>query len=208
VRLSIWQQFSSNHSVSFTVVGTFETPEAAQKAATELRQVLATIAAYMQERRESPDFLREYSHASYPNETLIPSEEAFKRQYAVEWPYHLDWLPWDAGKAREAVQVYDRLVQVENLGNTYIGQKPMDDLLARLGGAVVYWCEPDTGGYVTHVYCTAPDEITAEAILERVDAIRQSHLYRGLPEGLYCDDCDFWARRLAAQVPGPPSLCC
>jgi hypothetical protein len=37
MRVTLWQEFSSNHSSDFTVVGEFPTPEAAQEAARRLR---------------------------------------------------------------------------------------------------------------------------------------------------------------------------
>jgi hypothetical protein len=43
MRVSIWQQFSSNHSGHFWVVGTFKTVEDAQKAYDELRAMLTEI---------------------------------------------------------------------------------------------------------------------------------------------------------------------
>jgi len=44
MRLSIWQQFSSNHSANFEIVGTFKTEELAHQAAEELREISRAIA--------------------------------------------------------------------------------------------------------------------------------------------------------------------
>ena len=49
MRISIWQQFSSNHSSSFTIIGTFENSEAAQRAAIEFRAILEKIVGWYQE---------------------------------------------------------------------------------------------------------------------------------------------------------------
>jgi hypothetical protein len=43
MRVSIWQQFSSNHSSFFTVAGIFKTVELAEKATHELRSIIKTI---------------------------------------------------------------------------------------------------------------------------------------------------------------------
>jgi hypothetical protein len=43
MRISIWQQFSINNSSSFTVVGVFETPEAARRAADEVRKIIEPV---------------------------------------------------------------------------------------------------------------------------------------------------------------------
>jgi hypothetical protein len=32
MKITLWQQFSSNHSASFTVVGMFDTPDSAEQA--------------------------------------------------------------------------------------------------------------------------------------------------------------------------------
>ena len=40
MKLSVWQQFSSNHSASFTVVGEFESAQKAQQAAAEIRRLI------------------------------------------------------------------------------------------------------------------------------------------------------------------------
>lgn len=43
MKLTLWQQFSSNHSSSFTVVGTFESPQKAQSAATQLNALFKEV---------------------------------------------------------------------------------------------------------------------------------------------------------------------
>jgi len=45
MKLFIWQQFASNHSGSYTVVGKFETPEAAQQATETLLEHLTQLKA-------------------------------------------------------------------------------------------------------------------------------------------------------------------
>jgi hypothetical protein len=43
VRISIWQQFASNHSGGFKIVGVFLTPQEAAQALDRLRTMLETI---------------------------------------------------------------------------------------------------------------------------------------------------------------------
>jgi uncharacterized lipoprotein YehR (DUF1307 family) len=44
MKLSIWQQFSSNHSANFTTVGQFESAEWAQEALKEVQEIIQNIA--------------------------------------------------------------------------------------------------------------------------------------------------------------------
>jgi hypothetical protein len=50
MRLSIWQQFSSNHSSNFTAVGRFDTPEKAAAARQTFEQMLRAIYAAQEAR--------------------------------------------------------------------------------------------------------------------------------------------------------------
>lgn len=52
MKLTMWQQFSSNHSSSFTIVGTFESPERAQSAAAQLNTLFQEIFRWYDEHPE------------------------------------------------------------------------------------------------------------------------------------------------------------
>lgn len=51
MRISIWQQFSSNHSSGFTVVGEFATRSEAENAANKIREILYRLKDWHTARR-------------------------------------------------------------------------------------------------------------------------------------------------------------
>ena len=163
MRLSVWQQFSSNHSAHFTVVGQFETTEMAAQVAQELREMLDEIAAWWsqyetwQERAEAEKRLRKEG-------LLTPPEQKFHEQYGVGWTqyngiheYPLDWI---GSNAANGVQIYENVVFVSPTGNTWAGAKPFDAILEGLGGRVAVGLEGKSDLLVT-ITCTAPSETSA-----------------------------------------------
>jgi hypothetical protein len=79
MKLSLWQQFSSNHSGSYTIVGAFDTPEVAQNAHRVIQQMMREIDTW--NRQHPPDAWR-------PN--VI--EEQYGKMYAIDWQEPIDWL--------------------------------------------------------------------------------------------------------------------
>ena len=178
MQVSIWQQFSSNHSSRFTVVGEFETPEAAQKAADILRQFAETIRQWY---AENPDADEDWN-AGGPV-LPIPPELEFSRQHNIEWGDHAhDWL---FGEAVPVTHIA-RLVFVNGTESDF-GAKPLDDVLERLGGNVkvdgtIIYSESDDGWLTDEAYfsvsvsvtCLAPDASIAMATSARLCAERLS----------------------------------
>src|SRR5690349_18626426 len=90
MRVTLWQQFSSNHSSHFTVVGEFPTPEAAQEAAQRLRAFFDEINAWF----EKPEnvSLKERRDEGQLWAMSQPEREV-SQQYGIAWPeYTLDWI--------------------------------------------------------------------------------------------------------------------
>jgi hypothetical protein len=152
MKVSLWRQFSSNHSGSFTVVGTFESPEKANAAAHNLREIIRVI--------------REW-HEQHPDHVVdpIPPEEAFTRQYGVKWDVAVDWY-----EDESPVKIlYDNLV-VLHAPDTWSYPLPFLGILKQLGGSVVYnfeFGEPLAEFHVKLI-CVAPDEETASKLAERI----------------------------------------
>src|SRR5690349_9258917 len=104
MRVSLWRQFSSNHSSRFAVVGRFETVADAERVASRFRALFAALvewesgrsAAWAQavdEGAAGQKRLDRY-HALFPdvlNEVHQP-ERAFSQQYGLEWKENIDWL--------------------------------------------------------------------------------------------------------------------
>ncbi len=165
MRLSVWQQFSSNHSAHFTVIGVFENEAKAQNAAEELRSILSRIERW---HRDNPEKARalydEWAAGEWPP-SMSEIETELAKQYDVNWKGGVDWY-WQANIS----VVLNRLVVLEPEGQVDWGPAPFDRLMERLGGqGLVYGY--DMGGnpfgeISLHLSCEAPDEATAEAIVK------------------------------------------
>src|SRR5579871_721435 len=85
MKVSIWQQFSSNHSGAYFVVGVFASDGEARRAENELKDILRTIDAW---HRANP-------HAAENNDgTLFPPEREAAEKYHAEWLHAIDWTNW------------------------------------------------------------------------------------------------------------------
>jgi hypothetical protein len=83
MKISLWQQFSSNHSGSFSVVGRFATEEAAREAAEKLREIVRRIDAW----HENPANQAWYSEADQKSvgPPITPVEVAIAKEFNVAW---------------------------------------------------------------------------------------------------------------------------
>ena len=188
MRISIWQQWASNHSASFTVVGVFETVEAANHGVAEVRRLLASIVEYSAQHPEiEKAFLEERQSPS-----ISPPEQAFAQEYDIdlsEWTWTgtgIDWLfgSPDTTIADVSAFAVDRMVFVLNAGDTHIGERPFDLLLAKLGGRVVVSQEYE-GVILLNLSCKAPDESIAIRLEECFIACFTNKKYDALTE--ICD---------------------
>ena len=90
MRISIWPQFSSNHSANFEIVGVFETHDLAHHTAETLREEFQAIDA--QRMGYEP-----YCHDCPPT----TAEALLAKQYGIDWgEFSLDWLVLDGGDVR------------------------------------------------------------------------------------------------------------
>ncbi len=167
MRVSIWRQWASNHSGSFTVVGKFASEDAATKAAHELRHIIATItdwykkpenAAANERRLDATDkFMGELP--------LSPPEVTFADQYGVNWQGRgIDWFTLE--NDTRSVQQVQHTVFVQNTGPTWSSWNPFDALLRKMGGTIVLEAEPYEPPLTTNISCLAPDQATAVQIAE------------------------------------------
>src|SRR6266498_1068126 len=91
MRVAIWQQFSSNHSARFTVVGRFDTPTKADGAAHELKHILQVIADWY---NVHPELIKAWDTRSSQNAPAPTEPEMqFSQQYGVDWSKtSIDWF--------------------------------------------------------------------------------------------------------------------
>jgi hypothetical protein len=192
MRLTFWQQFSSNHSASFTIVGTFDTPEHAAHAADAARTILYRVAAYWQSLSAAEKNITLVSVVQDGELTLV--EEQLRQAYGIEWSSGLDWVIDNPDLLARAVQVYGRHVFMENTDQTWNGSEPFEALWKKLGGQVLGSYQGTQDRIQVTVTCRAPDEDTAKQIWDdtHVDERRD-----GLQDVRIADTFYATARRIA-----------
>jgi len=165
MRVSVWQQFSSNHSSHFTVVGVFETRDAASYAADEIRAILDKIRKWHEENPEKSQELHEkWADGDWPPQ---PSEIEVElgKQYHVLWKGAVEWF--------EDAQISisnERLLILTTKSQTDWGPEPFNRLMECFGGHGLV-TGSDIGGdlfgeITIFIDCEAPDEATAQLIFD------------------------------------------
>ncbi|MCQ3932619.1 MAG: hypothetical protein DPW16_19390 [Chloroflexi bacterium] len=129
MRISLWQQFSSNHSGSYHIIGTFKTIEDARRVYEEIGKILHEIDDWY---RENPNGLV----TSWNNGGPLPPESAIAERLGIEWPETIDWAGWaeyyrigspnfeknKRDPSKEAERLIDEAIMV--LANTVIARNP------------------------------------------------------------------------------------
>lgn len=162
MRLSLWQQFSSNHSAHFTVVGVFETLDEAQKAVVELHQIFETIEKWHRENPEKSDAWYQASQNAGWVGMASEIESALGQQYHVQWRDGIDWY------AQPNINiVLDHIVLLTPRGQTYGGPQPFEQVIESLGGIGMMVGDDMSnifGEILFDVSCDAPNEAVAVLI--------------------------------------------
>ncbi|MCL4876598.1 MAG: hypothetical protein KJ064_08070 [Anaerolineae bacterium] len=168
MNISIWQQFSSNHSAGFTLVGKFTSAEQAEQAATTLKEIIGQIAASNRARFETiEDFF------NFQPILLSPVERAVREQYEAEdWTHALDYAYED--NTDRHVKRYENLVFVGSVIDSNSVAKPFDTILRKLGAKISGEEEQNR----IFVSCLAPDETVARRL-------QQELVYRGNQEQIW-----------------------
>src|SRR5688572_1725913 len=112
MKVTLWQQFSSNHSASFMVVGKFESVEWAETVAEELRTILSEISAWWSQ-YENYDEITLVENRVRKDGGLTPPEKKYAEQFQIEkWGKGrqgvLDWV--QSEQAPDAVSVFENFV--------------------------------------------------------------------------------------------------
>jgi hypothetical protein len=170
MRLSLWQQFSSNHSASFSLVGQFRTAQEAENAASVIRGILEKIADWYKTHPEIEEAVRKGDLVN-----LTPMEAELAKQYGLEkaWEFTVDWV--NPKHPHQGLQSFDNLLFMHNATETWIGAQPFDELLKKLGATIETSVEGITEAEpVINLTCQAPDEQKAAEI---VGKLRSTHTY-------------------------------
>jgi hypothetical protein len=160
MRIAIWQQWASNHSSSFVIVGEFGTAEAATAAAHQLHEMLTLIAQFRE---------------GYTGQEPTGPEVQFAQEYQLEWEHTLTWLALGPRLDLNADGGYLAIHQNRvflSCGDieASTGGRPLDQLMARLADRVLF--EEETGEYsiLVSLTCTAPHDDIAPALYDQLHA--------------------------------------
>jgi hypothetical protein len=155
MRLSLWQQFSSNHSASFTVVGQFANEEKAADAERTLKTLFEDIQA---------------AWALRGRENDIPptwAELEASQTYDIEWDKSLDWLSESLDKH---LLRFEQYVFVMTTFETHQRYDTMEALMGKLADATYVkrseW-SPDTL-ILTELKCVTLSEQSASEIAAEI----------------------------------------
>lgn len=183
MRISIWQQFSSNHSANFTVVGTFESQEKATTAAKELRDILDKIEMWWE--LLTPEERYDWGSQTETS-TLTPPEFEFSNQYKVVWPFSINWFHWHWDRDVSFISVFRNFILINNPHyHIWKGPQPIDGLMTQLGGDVAVEVSesqsyPNTF-LLLDLTCVALDELMAELIADEVNDYIHSNYEGAIP---------------------------
>jgi hypothetical protein len=160
MKVSIWQQFSSNHSTRHLIVGKFQTAQNATDAGERLHKVILQIWEWYNAHPEEQEFISEsLGHPATEAEQLVAQE------YNIAFPEGIDWIA-----AEDESNIFDSSITTfEN--HLFLGERwdsmtaiePFAELVKKLGGELIYPREARQLLYV-NLNATAPDEPTAEFI--------------------------------------------
>ncbi len=183
MHVSIWQQFSSNHSATFTVIGEFKTADLAQSATEACLAIFTTIEQW----REVPENAALLEHQRYYSDPKYvidppptPPEIAISQQYGVEWGgSSIDWIgPVDL--IHERIRRVDSRVFISVDFETWNHPVPVVNLIEKMGGSALVEYVDGVPQRTIHLTCTAPDKNTAQTLYQMMDAYFR-RTWRGMP---------------------------
>jgi hypothetical protein len=187
MRISLWQQFSSNHSSSYIVVGQFETQEWAEQVKLEVHSIVREISDWWDQHDDTQRkiILDELQRTH----RLTPPEQTIQRRYQVNlWPplAFRDWIGDE--DTLEGIFQVGRLVFVVS-GETWAGPQPFSEILRKLGGHVAEAIEEGDTYIVLNLRMIAPNEVAAQSL--------HTHI---------TEDEEFEEPELRLAFPGVPSI--
>ncbi|QPC83691.1 hypothetical protein G4Y79_04730 [Phototrophicus methaneseepsis] len=175
MKISIWRQFSSNHSANFTIVGTFDSASAAQRTADSLRDDLRRIIAWYSQNEP-------YRQQVLDMATIEPTpiEKDMATQYGIHHEQVIDFLA-NSRYHDDMVQVFENHVFVSN-GNveTFIGPNMFDQLMMKLGAKIALEVE---GGeaVLVDIACEVPSKQIGDEIIQEADLSDETNVIKAWP---------------------------
>lgn len=127
MKISIWQQFSSNNSVNYVVVGKFERAIQARDARQLLIQMLNDIADWYESQNTRPYTLG--------GTLATPIELSYQQRYGWEWEYGIDWMMTPRENISGHVKQIDNLLIIETGGTiNFDATSPFEQLIKYFDG--------------------------------------------------------------------------
>lgn len=167
MKLSIWQQFSSNHSSSCFIVGQFESEEKAEQVEQEMRTMLQSIVDWWKQFPESEQDT--IANDLIAARELTPPEQAYKEKYGLDdWTSTiiLDWV--QDQRALEALHRVGTLVSINQIASSissWDGITPFDTIFQNMGGKIMMDAEEGDMPLKINFQDTATDEQAAQNIM-------------------------------------------
>jgi hypothetical protein len=152
MKVTLWQQFSSNHSNGFSVVGVFETVEDAQKAKARIQKLIDDVTDW---------------HNNNPPSGISEPERKILKDFKIEW----DERPY-IDRNTQDLAIYDNIVEITSASDSWVRMRPFELLLQKLGADVGGWefltidADEETYLFKLTVSCITPDENTASKIIK------------------------------------------
>ena len=114
MKVSIWQQFSSNNSTHYVIVGEFRKASDAKEARLFLINMLREIMAYHQSRGTHP------THDPSIYNELTPVEQFYQQRYGWEWEEGINWIGFNERQIEEYVEQVDGLLVLRTMNDSLL----------------------------------------------------------------------------------------
>ena len=182
MKLTIWQQFSSNHSSHFIVVGRFAT---------------------LDEAAENAHQLRDWMYRMMWGQDREAAEQEIKTKYGIEWYENgIDWNGWPTHDG-DVVQCVERDLFMMCPMETWDSKKPFDSLIEVMGAETIWSLRFNEIYLNFHLTITAPSDEAAELLCQQFNTLNDEVLGTKIrPIQLNTDQVMWFARTATAHRDG------
>jgi hypothetical protein len=165
MKLTIWQEFSSNHSGRFSLIGQFSNEIEAKDSYLKLLPFLKELAEFVETYEGYSIFESEYAgHMKYtpPEEVFYKANRIDPKVNAIEWMWTL------GGELDAGIRQFDNLVIMQSVSDLANDGFPFDYLLQTWGATVMLDSERKGGRLGVMIRCEAKDAVQAEKLQEQL----------------------------------------
>ena len=164
MKISVWRQFSSNHSSYFTVMGRFRTHEEAMKVAEDLREFQRNLRDSILNRQ------------SVDNQGLAVYE--FTKKHNLDWGDEYDHWLWGLYPLDDLVQVVGKdILLMSNTREIWFDETLLRTAFVRLGATKAVYQSQYTSAINVALSFNTPNDEVKQTIWETLKAY-QVYLYK------------------------------